>query len=222
MEYTMTAVIFDLDGTLVDSAAALRDIANSYMTRRGLSLLSLEEARSYIGNGAPVLLERALKARNAHDPANFDAHFEEFHQIYSDAPGAANVPFPGVEDTLRHLLAQGYKLGLCTNKPAAPTRVVLEAHGWHEFMPVAISGDTLAQRKPHPEPLHEAGRRLGATRIVYVGDSEVDAETAQAAGVPFLLFTEGYRKAPIAALPHTATFSHFSELPALVARVLAG
>jgi phosphoglycolate phosphatase len=217
----MTAVIFDLDGTLVDSAAALRDIANTYMSRRGLSSLDLAEARSYIGNGAQVLLRSALRARDAYDPARFDEHFAEFHRVYSEAPGSANIPFPGVEDALRRLRAEGYKLGLCTNKPATPTRVVLEAHGWQALIPVVICGDTLPERKPDPAPLHEAKRRLGVTRLVYVGDSEVDAATAEAAGVPFLLFTEGYRKTPIADLPHTATFSHFADLPALVARLLA-
>ena len=84
-----------------------------------------------------------------------------------------------------------------------------------------ICGDSLPQRKPHPAPLHAAVAGAGGGPAIYVGDSEVDAETALAATLPFLLFTEGYRKTPVAELPHTRTFDRFSALPGLVAELLA-
>jgi len=215
----MTAVIFDLDGTLVDSAAALRDIANTYMAHLGLPALDLIEARGYIGSGSAFFLRSALQAREAFDPAAFADQHRHFETIYTAAPGSANTPFPAVDDVLRQLARDGYRIGLCTNKPGAPTRVVLEALGWNDLFGAVVCGDTLPQRKPDPEPLRETARRLGAGPVVYVGDSEVDAATAEAAGMPFLLFTEGYRKASLAELTHTASFSDFSTLKALIAQI---
>lgn len=92
--------------------------------------------------------------------------------------------------------------------------------GWRGFFPVVIGGDSLPQRKPDPAPLLAAAAGLDGP-VLFVGDSEVDAETALAAQVPFLLFTEGYRKAPVSALPHAARFARYSDLPALVARLAA-
>ena len=91
-------VVFDLDGTLVDSAAAIRDIANIQMTELGLAPLDLAEARSYIGNGAPTFLQRALKARHAENEAKFAARLHRFEELYATAPGDANIPFPGCTD----------------------------------------------------------------------------------------------------------------------------
>lgn len=213
----MTAIIFDLDGTLVDSVSAICDIANAYMTERGLPLLNIDEARGYIGHGSPHFLTTALKAREGgYDAGLFDTHFTRFQELYASAPGEANIPYPGVEAALQSLKRSGSKLAVCTNKPGAPTKIVLDAHGWDKIFDTVIAGDTLTKRKPDPEPLYEASRRLGRGRVFYVGDSDVDAETAEAAGIPFFLFTEGYRHAAIEDLPHAVAFSDFHELPRLI------
>lgn len=212
----MTAIIFDLDGTLVESAAAIRDIACHFMAERGLPLLTLEEARTYIGHGSPHFLTEALKTRDAYNPDTFEADYARMQHFYETAPGEANVPFPGVNETLATLQARGAKLAICTNKPSAPTQVVIEAHGWGPLFTAVIAGDTLEKRKPDPEPLYEAARRLGSKPVIYVGDSDVDAATAKAAGLPFFLFTEGYRKAAVEDLPHTVAFSDFKMLPGLI------
>lgn len=211
-------VVFDLDGTLVDSAAAIRDIANVLMSDLGLAPLDLAEARSYIGNGAPTFLQRALDARHAHDPLRFDERLHRFEELYGTAPGEANIPFPGVEELMRQLKGVGHRLALCTNKPAVPTDVVLAAHGWHELFAAVVTGDSLPERKPHPAPLLAAARQAGGGPVVYVGDSEVDAATAQAARIPLLIYAHGYRKVPLSELPHAATFETFDEVPQLVAR----
>lgn len=212
------AVVFDLDGTLVDSAAAIRDIANIQMAELGLDQLTLAEARSYIGNGAPTFLERALKARYAYALEQFEERLHRFEELYAQAPGEANIPFPGVGAAMRALVEAGHSIALCTNKPLAPTLVLLDAHGWRELFTAIVSGDTLPERKPHPAPLIEAARRAGAGPVVYVGDSEVDVATADAAGVPLLLYAGGYRKTPLAELKHAAAFDDFAEVPSLVAR----
>ncbi|MBL8564909.1 MAG: phosphoglycolate phosphatase [Hyphomicrobiaceae bacterium] len=212
------AVVFDLDGTLVDSAAAIRDIANIQMAELGLDQLTLAEARSYIGNGAPTFLERALKARNVYSQEQFKERLHRFEELYAQAPGEANIPFPGVGAAMRALVEAGHRIALCTNKPLAPTLVLLDAHGWRELFTAIVSGDTLPERKPHPAPLIEAARRSGAGPVVYVGDSEVDVATADAAGVQLLLYAGGYRKTPLTELKHAAAFEDFAEVPALVAR----
>ncbi len=218
----MTAIIFDLDGTLVESDGAIRDVANGLMRELGLEPLTLEEVRSFVGAGSPIFLQRAFAARDfGYDSAAFGGYYDRLMALYSQAPGDANIPMPGAADVLRQLHGDGHDLGLCTNKSETPTQHVLDAHGWTPLFKTVIAGDTLPERKPDPTPLLEAARRLETTPILYVGDSDVDAQTAQAAGIPFLLYTEGYRKSAVRDLPHTAAFSNYAELPDLIASVSA-
>ena len=123
---------------------------------------------------------------------------------------------------LEALQAQGHVLGLCTNKPLAPTHAVLDHLNLSRFFGAVVGGDSLPVRQPDPAPLQATLAALGANphKTLYVGDSEVDAETAQRAGLPFLLFTEGYRKTPVEDLPHRAAFRDFADLAGLVARDL--
>lgn len=216
----MKAIIFDLDGTLVNSVAALQAIATEFMNEMGWRPLELAEARAYIGHGSRWFLEQALRARDVWDPDAFDARFHRFHEIYASAPGSANTPFPAASDVLLDLRGRaGIALGMCTNKPKAPTRVVLDAHGWTPLFDCVIAGDELPERKPHPLPLETVIRRTGARDAVYIGDSEVDAATAKAAGIPFVFFTEGYCNAPLDDSAVHATFSRYNELIAIIDRL---
>ena len=213
----MTAVIFDLDGTLVESAPVIRDVANKLMAEIGLPSLQLGDVRSFVGEGTVVFLERALQHHDATASAQqFEIWHDRLKQLHSEAPGADNLAMPGVDAVLEFLHQRGDALGVCTNKPEAATRNVIKARGWERMLTTVIAGDTLVQRKPDPEPLLEAARRMQADTAVFVGDSETDAATARAAAMPFLLYTEGYRKSEVAELVYTAAFSDFSDVPALI------
>ena len=126
----------------------------------------------------------------------------------------------GVAEAVGALRADGWRLGLCTNKPISPTRAVLTHFGMTDWFDVVIGGDSLAVRKPDPAPLLAGMVRMGASRVVYVGDSEVDAETARAARQPFALFTEGYRKTDVDQMPHDRAFGDYAALPAIAAALI--
>jgi len=212
------SIVFDLDGTLIDSAPDICAIANSVLSEEGAAPLTLAEATSFVGEGAARFIERARAARGVADTrhadmlAAFVARYDTAHDL--------TVTYPGTLETLDVLHTAGHRMAICTNKPEAPARAVLAHFGLLERFDAVIGGDTLQTRKPDPEMLLAAFAPLSDGPRLYVGDSETDAETARRAGLPFLLFTEGYRKAAVADLPHAAAFSCWSDLPGLVAELL--
>ena len=218
----MIGVVFDLDGTLIESAQAIQGIGSRLLAERGQAPLSLAEAKSFVGSGAAKFVERAFAARGLEGDQALADGVARFEALYAEADPSENPPMPGADDAMRALAEAGFPLGLCTNKPGAPTVSILDVLGWTPLLPVVIAGDTLPVKKPDPEPLLEARRRLGCERILFVGDSEVDAETAERAGVPLLLYAHGYRKSPLEALPHKAAFSDFAELPEMVRGLTPG
>ncbi len=217
------AVIFDLDGTLIDSAPDIAHALNRLLEERGLEAYDLPTVTSFVGHGAPRLLEQAWagrgqRAREAHE-AKTD--LQRFEALYAEEPTQRTRLYPGAREALTALRAAGYDLGICTNKPEALTHQALRRLGIDGLFKAVVGGDTLPERKPSPEPLALCARHLGAepASTAYVGDSEVDAATAEAAGAPFLLHTEGYRKGPIRSRTLRAEFSDFARLPELVDRL---
>lgn len=209
-------VLFDLDGTLIDSAADIHAAANLVLEQEGLGLLTKAQVQSFVGNGLPVLITRLLGAHGLADDIDRHARMlSAFETAYTKAVGLTTV-YPGVPQALDTLLAQGRRLGVVTNKPLKPALAVLAHLDLHRRFGLVLGGDSLPQRKPDAEPLLHAARLLGGGPAIYVGDSEVDAEAAANAALPLLLFTEGYRKKPVESLPHAAAFSDYAALSGLV------
>lgn len=207
-------IVFDLDGTLIDSAPDIHAGANKVLAAEGLPQITLAQARSFVGHGAPAFFDR-LRAELGLGEELQEPLLQAFLKIYETAVDLTR-PYPHVLEVMEALTASGHRLGICTNKPIGPTRSVLAHLGLAQFFPVVFGGDSLPVRKPDPAPLRAAFEALGDGPCTYVGDSEVDAETAARAGVPFFLFTEGYRKTPVEQLYHTATFDNFADLPAML------
>jgi phosphoglycolate phosphatase len=213
-------VVFDLDGTLIDSAPDIHASANRLMAEHGFAPFEPAETRAFIGRGVPHFIACCLKARGAAGRPALQAQLVEAFLAEYERAVTLTTLYPGVAEALARLAAMQVRLGICTNKPMRPTSAVLSHMALDGFFDTVWGGDSLPQRKPDPAPLLAALEALGQGPEIYVGDSEVDAETARRAGMPFLLYTQGYRSTPVDDLPVTATFDDFAELPFLVGGLL--
>lgn len=189
------AVLFDLDGTLVDTAPDIAEAVNRMLLERGAPPLPLAAIRGFIGNGVPTLIRRVLQESPA---AGIDVDealvLALFHRHYRDTNGRIGQVFPGVREGLQALQGAGYRLGCVTNKPQADTAALLDIHALAPCFGVVVAGDSLAQMKPDPAPLLHACRFLHASldRCVLVGDSTVDVAAARAARMPVYIVRYGY------------------------------
>jgi phosphoglycolate phosphatase len=210
-------IVFDLDGTLIDSAPDIQSAAAAVLNELGKDGLSITETRSFIGEGAFVFVSRMMAARGLDEATVSHAEiYQGFIARYALAVDKA-VFYPGVLAALSALKASGHRLGLCTNKPEVAARAVMRHMGLDSIFHAFTAGGMIDSRKPEPEMLWKTIEDLGVGGTLYVGDSEIDAETAQRAGVRFALFSGGYRKKPVNELPHDWLFEHFDRLPAIVA-----
>ncbi|MGO4854849.1 phosphoglycolate phosphatase [Phaeovulum sp. W22_SRMD_FR3] len=214
-------LIFDLDGTLIDSAPDLHATANAVLAAEGLPGVTLPQLRSYIGNGVRHLVDCLLKADNRPVSGPLQARVLAAYMARYEAAVTLTYPYPGVRAALEGFRRAGHRMAICTNKPMAATMSVLKHLKMNEYFDVVIAGDSLELRKPDPAPLLLARARLGGDEALYIGDSEVDAATAAAARMRFLVYTEGYRKGPVDAMPHVAAFDDFAALPGIVAQIRA-
>ena len=216
---SITTIIFDLDGTLIDSASDLQALLEPTLRRDGRRPLSIEETRQCIGWGMIKLVERAFTMTGPPlDPATHDAVIAEFKARYEAADPSPAQVYPGVAETLAELRA-GFRIGLCTNKPARATERALSALRLADYFHGISGGDSLAFRKPDPRHLLDAIARAGgaADRAVMVGDSETDIEVGRAAGVPTIAVAYGYAHGPVAALGADRIIERFADLPSAVA-----
>jgi phosphoglycolate phosphatase len=218
------AVVFDLDGTLVDSAPDLQAHVNSLLEELGRPGLELNDVRLLVGDGARTLLRRGLEATGG-VPAGLDLDllYARFLERYTAHPADNTTVHGGVVEVLDDLQTQRLQLGLCTNKAQAPTDRLLAALGLERFFAAIVGGDAVPAKKPDPGHLHAVLERLGArpARSVMVGDSEHDVQAARMLGVPCVLVSFGYTPVPARALGAERVIDHFLDLPAALAS-LAG
>ena len=213
-------IMFDLDGTLVDSLPDIAAATNRMLDDAGVAPLPQETIKRFVGNGLPKLVERVI--HHCGLPIERHAKLSRLTLAhYNAASSDKTVPYPGVPQALDQLRQMGCVLGICTNKPEAPARHVLEALELSHHFDVVLGGDSLKTRKPDPAHLNASFDAVAPSGPrLFVGDSEVDAETAQRANVPFLLFTNGYRKSPVNEIPHTLSYFDACDLPTRVAEML--
>lgn len=187
-------VLFDLDGTLVDSASDIAAAVNRLLAELGHEQVDEATVRSWIGDGARQLITQAL--RHAGDLQDVDAVMPRFMRHYADCLLLDPRLYPGVEATLSALRANGVRMAVCTNKPAQFVPPLLEALGIATYFDAVLGAGDLPERKPHPLPLLHlaAGFGVDIGQCLMVGDSGADAGAANAAGAPLVLVGYGYRR----------------------------
>ncbi len=212
---TRRAVIFDLDGTLVDTAPDLMRATNHVLGLLQRRSISMGEVRAFVGQGAKALIARGASATG--DPLDEKslAHYHaEFLRYYEKHIAVDSAVFPGVVSLLQRCAEAGYKMGICTNKVESLSLRLLEALDLSRYFGAVVGPDTINIGKPDPAPYLETIRRLGAdvNRSVLVGDSETDILTARAAGVPVIAVTFGYTPKPVAEFSPDHVVSHYDEI----------
>ena len=193
------AVLFDLDGTLIDSAADIRGAVNELLAVHGLAPLPLDEVRSMIGRGIKVTVDRAFRASGR--PLNNDALDRanaEMVDIYANHLTEFTQPMAGAVETLQSLKDAGMRLAVATNKPQRAAEIVLEHFDMLAYLGAVVGGDAGVAKKPAPDILLAALERMGLDpwNAVMVGDSGADVESAKAAGIPVVVIRGGYTNVP--------------------------
>jgi phosphoglycolate phosphatase len=185
-------VLFDLDGTLLDSAPDMLATVNHMRSARGHGPMALEALRPHVSKGSRAMSAAAFPELGGEVPPQM---IREFLDVYEQVLGQHSVLFDGVVALLDAIEAAGSRWGIVTNKPEYLARQVLPGLGWEDRCAVLVGGDTLPQRKPHPLPLLHAAAELGAAigDCVYVGDDRRDIDAARAAGMRSVVALWGYR-----------------------------
>lgn len=216
------ALLFDLDGTLIDTAEDLCVAASAVAQARGSPAVPLAQIRPHVSRGGSAMLAAALPQSSAAERA---ALIEEFLAVYGASIARHSTLFPGLDALLRRCEAVAVPWGIVTNKPDNLAIALLEALDLSSRCAVLISGDTLAVKKPSPEPLFEACRRLGVkpAACIYVGDDRRDVDAAVAAGMPVVAAGWGYRTADdrIEDWPADRVVEHSTELENALAQMWA-
>jgi len=208
-------VVFDLDGTLVDTAPDLINALNFILAREGLAPVPLHAARNMIGAGARKLLERGLEleGRNV-SLAELDRLTDDFIGYYAEHIADASRPFDGLEAALDDLTRQGYRFAVCTNKLEWLSRRLLDRLNLSPRFSAICGADTFGVSKPDPAILRQTVARAGAelSSAIMVGDAGPDVGVARRAGVPVICVSFGYTEVPVADLKPDVVIDHMREL----------
>ncbi len=212
---------FDLDGTLLDTSGDLAAAINHALGSIGRPELSIEQVKPMIGGGARHMLKQGLTATGGYDEPMLDALHAKLLAYYEANICVLTKPYPGVLDALDELAAGGVTLGIVTNKIERFARIVLGDLGLTDRFACILGGDTLAESKPSPMPIHEMVKMCGGGRAAFVGDSIFDIQAAQAAGLPAIACSFGFLMQPVAELGADAVIDGFDALVPTLERLSA-
>jgi len=218
----MQTIVFDLDGTLVHTAPDLVETLNTILRSQGVAAVSYEEALRMVGHGAKRMLEYGLSAQNVQvPPPLFEKLYQDFLDYYADHIADHSRPFPGVEDALDSLAADGWRLAVCTNKLEGLSLRLLDALNLRQRFAVICGQDTYGIAKPNPEVLLRTIADAGGDpqHAIMVGDSITDISTAKAAHIPVIAVDFGYTDTPVSQLGPDRVISDYRELAGAVASV---
>ncbi len=214
----LEAVVFDLDGTLLDSAPDLAAALNLVLEMQGLSALDVDKVRYMIGAGVPKLIERGFREHGVKlDAENIDADLLDAFLSYYNAHAAdLSKVYPGTYGLIEMLCNRSVRIGLCTNKPTEATREILSSFGIEDCFDSVVGGTSGFPKKPDPAGLKACLQELGvdASQTLYIGDSATDVKTARNGGLPVVVMSYGYEKTPAAELGADLVFDHFKDLQA--------
>lgn len=216
-------LVFDLDGTLVDTAPDLIDTLNALFRREGIAPVAFAEARQFIGGGARMLIERGLAAiGRSVSPEEMDKLYAEYVEAYADRIAELSRPFPGLESALDVLAVRGFRFAVCTNKLERLSIKLLDALDLSRRFAFICGQDTFGIQKPDPRILEQTIAAAGGNgqSALMIGDSGTDIATARAAQVPVIAVDFGYTETPVSALDPDRVISHFDELPAVVSDIV--
>lgn len=208
-------LVFDLDGTLADTAGDLISTLNAILQREGAPPIATAEARAMVGAGAKALVQRGLNASGiAVSEARLDTLFADFLVHYEAHIADATVLYPGVGAALDRFEAAGWGFAVCTNKIEYPSVLLLTALGVADRFKAICGKDTFAVSKPHGEALLQTIAKAGgaASRAIMIGDSKTDIDTARNAKIPVVAVDFGYTDQPVSAFKPDRIISHFDEL----------
>jgi phosphoglycolate phosphatase len=217
------ALIFDLDGTLVDTAPDLLAALNHALALEGRPPVNPANLRQLVGHGARVMIAEAFKtAIGPTDPEMAERMLKTFLAFYRDHIADQSRPWAGVVETLEVLKAQGAHMGVLTNKPHDLSVLLLQKLKLDGYFASVFGQGRVPYMKPDPRIFADVVRDCGATSGLMIGDSETDVETARAAGAPVILVSFGYTTMPARELGADAVVDHFSEIPEAIARLSDG
>lgn len=215
-------LVFDLDGTLIDTAPDLVGATNHVLTAEGLAPVADEQVRPYVSFGARRMIERGLQLHGVvRTSEQTDALLAAFLAFYADNIAVHSRPYPLLESTLSDLAASGVRLAVCTNKREDLSRKLLDTLGMSARFAAICGSDTFAVRKPHPDHLIGTITAAGGdiSHAIMVGDSDVDVRTAKAAGIPMIGVSFGYTEIPMRDLGPDALIDHYSEFRPVLDRL---
>jgi phosphoglycolate phosphatase len=224
LDLTDTTIVFDLDGTIVDTAPDLLSATNHALGLVGLEPVTIDELHPFIGRGSMAMIEAGLGFRSQSVSKTESRRLHDaFLAFYADNVAVGSRPFEGVPELLDQLLGAGARLAVCTNKFEALSKLLLAELRLADRFKAIAGRDTFAVCKPDPRHLTGVIAMVGGRpeRAVMVGDSEVDIATAAAANVPSIGVTFGYTLRPVRELGPGAVIDHFREFPAALEKVLA-